>query len=378
MQQVVIAGGGFGGIAAAHRMRALVPDAQVTLIDRATHFAMGFRKTDEVLGRVSLDQTSRPLSALAASGITFVNAAIDSIDPATRSVSAGGKTFASDALLVALGAETVPSAVPGLTEHGIDVYSRDGARAARAALDALPDGSRIVVAIFGTPYKCPPAPFELALLLHERMLGRKMQIALLSPLAMSLPVLGQVGCDVIEGRLAGLMIDFHRGVKPVAVREGVIDREDGSTVEFDLLLAVPPHRVPPAVTDAGLAPAGGWISVNKRTLATSFEGVWAVGDVVGIKMANDMPMPKSGAFAEGAGVVAAEHMAAFLYGGTSDAIFHADGACFLEVGDGEAMLVRGRFLAEPAPEVELTTPSAEFFAQKAAYEAARLAEWFGS
>lgn len=378
MKRVVILGGGFGGIAAAVRLRDLLaPEDEVVLIDKGTHFAMGFRKTSAIVGGAPVDEGVRPLAALGRLGVRVVHAPITVVDVAARSVVAGGETFDADAILVALGAETVPAAVPGLAEHGIDVYSREGVPRARAALDGLADGATLAIGIFGAPYKCPPAPFELALLLYERLLGRRIAIEVFSPLPVSLPVLGSAGCEVIESRLLGVMIGFRRGAKAASVAADRVVFEDGDTLPFDVLFAVPPHRVPTVVTDAGLAKPGGWIAVDPRTLATSFPGVWAVGDAVAIAMANGQPMPKAGGFAEGEGIIAAEHIAAFLAGTQSDARFEGEGSCYLEVGNGEAMLVRGRFLAEPAPEVELTIPSKESLAQKHAYEHSRLTAWFG-
>lgn len=377
MKRVVILGGGFGGVAAAVRLRELLPQDEVVLIDKGTHFSMGFRKTSVIVGDAPPDEGVRPLAALERLGVRVVHAPITMIDPTARRVVAGGETFDADALLVALGAETVPAVVPGLAEHGIDVYSREGVVRARAALDALADGSTLAIGIFGAPYKCPPAPFELALLLYERLLGRRISLQVFSPLPMSLPVLGSAGCEVIESRLLGVMIGFRRGAKATSVAADHVVFDGGDTQPFDVLFAVPPHRVPSVVTDAGLAKPGGWIAVDPRTLATPFAGVWAVGDAVAIPMANGQPMPKAGGFAEGEGIVAAEHIAAFLSGAQSDARFEGDGTCYLEVGNGEAMLVRGRFLAEPAPEVELTIPSKESLAQKYTYERERLTAWFG-
>lgn len=378
MKRVVILGGGFGGIAASRRLRDLLdPSDEIILIDKATHFAMGFRKTSAIIGREPLEAGMRPLAALERFGIKVVNAAVTSIDTSTRKVVAGGETFEADALLVGLGAETVPGAIPGLAEHGINVYSHEGVPRGRDVVESIGKGGRIAIGIFGAPYKCPPAPFELALLLYERLQGKRVSLEVFSPLPMSLPVLGAAGCEVIESRLLGLMIGFRRGAKAVSVEADHVVLEGGDTVGFDALFAVPPHRVPTVVTEAGLAQPGGWIKVDPRTLATSFDGVWAVGDAVAIMMANGQPMPKSGAFADGEGVVAAEHIAAFLGARETDAAFQGDGACFLEVGNDEAMLVRGRFLAEPAPQVELTLPSKAFLAEKHEYERARLDAWFG-
>lgn len=378
--RVLILGGGFGGVAAATRLRKLLdPGDEIVLVDRATQFVMGFRKTMAVIGREPLEAGLRPLVALEGKGIRVRNAAVTGIDPAARAAEVGGERVEADALVVALGAEVVPSAVPGLAEHGHNVYSTEGVTAAAHALATIERG-RAVVGIFGAPYKCSPAPYELAILAREaaEARGARLEWATFTPQPMSLPVLGKAGCEAIEGRLAGLFIAFRPNIKAERVEpDRVVVAGDGGEIPFDLLLAVPPHRVPSVVVDAGLAERGGWVGVKPRTLETAFDGVYAVGDVTGIPMANGQPFPKAGVFAEREGVTVAERIAARLAGAEPEATFDGRGFCFLEVGNGEAMLVRGDFLAEPAPDVELTAPSRANLDEKERFERERLDAWFG-
>jgi sulfide:quinone oxidoreductase len=377
--RVLILGGGFGGVAAASRLRTLLaPEDEIVLVDRRSHFFMGFRKTAAVIGRDTVEAGSRPLAALEAKGIRIVAADVTAIDPAARAAEAGGERIEADAMLVALGAETAPGAVPGLTEHGINVYDADEVPRAAEAFAAMEAGT-LAIGIFGLPYKCAPAPYELALLAQERLRerGSKATVTVFTPQPMSIPVIGKAGCVSIEGRLAGQGIEFRPNSKAERVEAGRVVLQSGGGVPFDLLFAVPPHRVPKVVVEAGLAEQGGWIKVAARTLETSHEGVYAVGDVTVIPMANKQPVPKAGVFAEREGIVVAERIAARLAGLEPDAIFDGEGFCFLEIGGGEAMFVRGNFLAEPEPDVELTPPSAESLAEKTRFERDRLDAWFG-
>ena len=377
--RVLILGGGFGGVAAANRLRRLLqPDDEIVLVDRRSHFMMGFRKTSAVVGHQPMESGMRPLAALEKKGIRVVAADVTRIDPDARAAEAGGERIEADAMIVALGAETVPGAVPGLREHGINVYSTDDVPRAALALEAL-DAGRLAIGIFGVPYKCSPAPYELALLAQERLRerGSRATVTVFTPQPMSIPIIGKAGCASIEDRLAGQGIEFRPDSKAERVEEGRAVIAGGGEVPFDVLFAVPPHRAPQVVVDAGLAEQGGWVKVKPRTLETSFDGVYAVGDVTAIPMANKQPMPKAGVFAEGEGIVVAERIAARLAGLDQDTLFDGEGFCFLEIGNGEAMYVRGNFLAEPEPDVELTPPSRQALEEKARFERERLDEWFG-
>jgi sulfide:quinone oxidoreductase len=140
---------------------------------------------------------------------------------------------------------------------------------------------------------------------------------------------------------------------------------------------VPPHRCPEILIGSEANEAGKWVKVNPRTLETGNERVWAIGDCTAIPLATGMPLPKAGVLAESEGKVVAERIAATFNGIAPEAEFDGSGACYLEIGGGEAMMVRGRFLAEPAPEVELVGPSSELLEEKARYERDRLETWFG-
>lgn len=379
MARVLILGGGFGGVSVAHRLRQVAPEHEVVLVDRDTHFVMGFRKNDELVGRATMQEGRRPLSALTAHGIEVVRGTITRIDPGARSAEVDGRAFEADALVVALGAGHAPDAVPGLADHGLNAYDAAGVPRAAEALASM-DRGRVVIGIFGAPYTCPPAPYELAILAKAaaRARGAEVELSVFTPQPMSLPVLGASGCRVIEGRLKDDGIGFTPLAKPERVEAGRVVLANGREIPFDLLLAIPPHRCPSVAVEAGLAEPGGWIRVDPRTLETSAERVWAVGDATAIPLASGQPLPKAGVLAAAEGEVVAERIAAALAGRDSDAAFDGEGSCYLEVGGGRAMMVRGRFLAEPAPEVELQGPSAELLEEKSRFEQERLQAWFGS
>jgi sulfide:quinone oxidoreductase len=299
------------------------------------------------------------------------------IDPKARVAYMGDQRINADALVVALGAELAPEAIPGFQQHAFNVYDSHDIPRASQALSEFRDG-RLLIGIFGVPYKCPPAPYEMALLISDSLKSRgiKASMEVFTPQPMSLPILGQVGCDLIESRLADKGITFLPNHKATAVESGEVVFGDKRR-PYDLLLGVPPHRPPAVVRESGLIDNSGWVSVNPRTLETEFPGVYAIGDVVQIAMANGKPLPKAGVFAEAMGETVADRITAVFNGQEPEATFKGEGGCYLEVGGGQAMMVRGHFLAEPEPEVTLTETSREYLNEKRAFETQRLQTWFG-
>lgn len=378
MKRVLILGGGFGGIATARRLKEkLDVNDEVILVDRRDHFMVGFRKTWALVGESTLEAGQRPLDSLVGQDIRVMRDPVTRIDPGGRAATMGDQHISADALVVALGAELATEAIPGFQQYAYNVYDPNDIPRAAQALQEF-QGGKLLIGIFGAPYKCPPAPYEMALLIHDSLKARgvKANMEVFSPQPMSLPVLGQVGCDLIESRLADKGIAFFPNRKATAVEDGAVVFANERR-SFDLLLGVPPHRPPAVVRESGLVGGSGWISVNPRTLETQFPGVYAIGDVVQLGMANGKPLPKAGVFAEAMGETVADRIAATFAGQEPEATFKGEGGCYLEVGAGQAMMVKGHFLAEPEPEVILTEASPTYLEEKRSFEMKRLQTWFG-
>jgi len=376
--RVLILGGGFGGLSAAHTLRAEAGEAvDVTVVDRSPTFMMGLRKLWFLDGRTTRGEGERARSGLERAGIAFRQGTVEAIDPAGREVQVDEDALPFDFLVVALGAQARPDLVPGGDEGNPNIYSVDGAAAAGRRLAELERG-RVVVAVSGVPYKCPPAAYEAAFLADDvlRRAGRRDNVGIdvLTPQPMSIPAAGPVACAHIEGRLGSRSIGFHPNAKPERLEPGRAVLAGGETMEADLLMVVPAHRPPQVVADAGLIPEGEWVTVDPRTLTTGHERVFAIGDVVAMETGAGLPFPKAGVFAERHGEVVARNIAAMVAGGEPAETFDGVGLCFLEIGGGEASFVSGNFLASP-PEVTIADPSPEHLQSKLAFERERLDRW---
>lgn len=379
MQRTLVLGAGFGGIAVATGLRDRLGDAhQVTLVDRSPSFSMGLRKLWELVELGTIEDGSRPRSALAGGGIEVVEAEIMAIDLVSRSAETAAGRLVGDRLVVALGADARPDLVPGLVEHGHPVWLRSAVAPAHAALAGLEAG-RVAVVIFGAPYPCPPAPYECVMLVddHLRTQGRReaiaLEVATLQP--MLLPNAGKEGSAWLAQRLDERDIPWRVGAKPERVEAGRVVFKDGE-LPFDVLLAVPPHRPSAAVAAAGLVGESGWIEPDPGTFATSHPGVWAVGDCTFVRLANGLPLPKAGVMAAAQGERVAAQISAEVTGEPVPEPFDGRGYCFFETGMTEAALIEGSFYEDP-PLVTLADPTPDRHDEKAAFERDHLVRWFG-
>ena len=380
-ERTLVLGGGFGGIAASLELKRLLgADHEVVLVDRSPAFTMGLRKLWELVGIGSIAEGSRERALLERHGVRFVQEEILSIDPAGRAAETTGGRLDGDRLVIALGAVARPDLVPGLEEHGFDVWAFGGVPAASRALGGF-SGGRVLILVAGAPYPCPPAPYECAFHVHEYLLRRGLRdaseiaVATLQPMLM--PNAGWVGSEWMAGQLAERAITQRISAKVERVEAGRVVLAEGDEEPFDLLLAVPPHRPPTVVTESGLVAGHGWIAVDPGTLETSHPGVFAVGDVTLIPLSNGLPLPKAGVMSEQHGLRVARAIAAEILGEAPPAPFDGVGFCPVEIGAGSAGLVEGNWYAEPEPKVAIAGPSPEYADHKAAFETEHLQRWFG-
>lgn len=380
MARIVVLGGGFGGASAATALEPAVRAGhRVTVVERRPTFMMGLRKLWILCGKGTRAEGTRSVATLARHGAEVVLDEITAIEPAAGRVRTAGREIPFDHLIVALGAEPRPDLVAGF-EHAGNLYDGDEVERLAVAIDGLREGT-VVVGILGVPYKCPPAPYEAAMLLDDRFRARGVRAGIelraftVQPIA--LPVAGPEASQAVAGMLAERGIAFETGCRGPRIEPGRVVH-DGGEVAFDLLVGVPPHRPPRTIAESGLAGNGGWIRPDPATLRTAQANVYAVGDCAEIPTPNGMAVPKAGVFAESQARIAAGGILHALGLGPEPEPFDGAGYCFIETGSNAAAFVRGRFLASPAPEVDMASPSAGALEDKRRFERDRLDAWFGT
>ena len=361
---ILILGGGIGGLVAANELRRLLPrEHRIVLVEKNAQHAFAPSFLWLMTGDRRPEQITRDVRQLARPGVEVVLAEAQSIDLPNRRVVTTAQTLAYDTLIIALGAELAPEAIPGLAAAAHTFYTFDGAARLRDALREF-GGGTVAVVVSALPYKCPGAPHEGAMLiantLRQRGL-RNVDVHLFTPEAQPMPVAGPALGDAVKQMLEGQGVAFHplHKLTQVAGATHELSFEGRDTVKYDLLVAIPPHRGPRIMRELGLTNEAGWAPVDRHTLATKHENVFALGDVTAVSIPGrwkpDVPMllPKAGVFAHAQAEVVAHRIAAEIMGTGAGGTFPGIGYCMLEAGESLAGYAFGDFYAEPAPQVQL-------------------------
>jgi sulfide:quinone oxidoreductase len=386
-QTIVVLGGGVGGQVVANELRRLVPTPhRVIVIERNRRHAFAPSFLWVMTGDRRSDQVTRDLRELVHPGVEVIEAEIRAIDLANRRVHLDRDALAYDYLVVALGAELAPEMIPGLADAAHTFYTLDGAIRLRTALDAATGGT-VAVVVSALPYKCPGAPHEAAMLIADffRRHGRAatVRVHLYTPEPQPMPVAGPALGDAVRQMLEQRGIAFYPSHKLTAVRGDARELvfEGQAPVAYDLLVAIPPHRAPALVRDAGLAGETGWIPVDRQTLATSDDRVFAIGDVTAVPIPGrwkpDVPLmlPKAGVFAHAQALVVADRIAAAVRGTPATTTFCGDGFCMLEAGDDLAGVAFGDFFHQPSPDVRVKSIGRAWHLGKVLFEKWWLSPW---
>ncbi|HEY4450519.1 MAG TPA: FAD-dependent oxidoreductase [Solirubrobacteraceae bacterium] len=374
--RIVVLGAGFGGLELCTVLSKTLGDTiDVTLIDQADAFVFGFSKLDVMFGRTTPQAVRMAYSDFAKPGVRMLRETVTAIEPEARRVTTDAGVHEADVLVVALGAGYDMDATPGLAQLGSEFYSVAGAERLAETIRTFSQG-HVVIGVCGAPFKCPPAPSECALLLHDELIARGVrdacEISFVMPLSTPVPPSPETS-EALAKEFAERGIEFigARRITELDPLRNIAKLDDGSELPFDLFLGVPKHRAPDVVIASGMT-EDGYIPVDPATLKTRFPGVYAIGDVA------TAGVPKAGVFAEGAARVVAQTIIAELYGGERPERHLGRGTCYIEFGEGRIGSVDIDFLSGPEKTGTFNAPSAEQMALKERFGSSRRARWFGN
>ncbi len=373
--RVIVLGAGFGGLELSTMLSEALGDRlDLTLIDQNDSFFFGFSKLDVMFGRQTPDAARIAYRHIVKPGVRFRQETVTAIDAAARRVTTNHGTYEADILVIALGADYDQAATPGLVEGGNEFYSFAGAERLREVLPTFSRGCAIV-GVCGPSFKCPPAPSEAALLLHDYLTARGVrdacEINLVMPFGIPIPP-SPAASQALLAAFAGRGITYipDQLVSALDPARHVAILADGRELPYDLFLGIPKHCVPAVVSASGMA-EDGWIPVNPKNLQTHFPGVYAIGDVTSVGT------PKAGVFAEGAARIVATALIADVQGGDQPPAYTGAGSCYVEFGEKRVGRVDVDFLSGPSPAGDFIEPSEALVAEKQHFGAVRRARWFG-
>ncbi len=374
-KRILVLGAGFGGLELSTMLSEAFGDAiEVTLIDRSDAFYFGFSKLDVMFGRTTRDAVLLPYKKILKPGVRFLQETITAVDPAAKRVTTDRGTHEADYLVIALGADYDFAATPGLAE-ATEFYTLAGAARLGELLKTFTQG-HVLIAVGGAPFKCPPAPSEAALMMHDYLTTRGIrsacEITLILPLETPVPPSPETSRALLAA-FAERNITFvaDRELKSVDMQRRVATLDDGREFPFDLFLGVPAIRAPKMLEASGLTEKG-YVPVKSRTLETRFPDVYAVGDCA------KQGTPKAGVFAEGAARAVARALIARLRNEEVPVTHQGTGSCYIEFGAGRIGRVDVDFFSNPEqPTGTYYEPSVALRADKEHFGSSRRARWFG-
>jgi len=373
--RVIVLGAGFGGLELSSILsESMGNDLDLILIDKNDTFYFGFSKLDVMFGRKSPDSVKLAYRNMAKPGVRFLQETITAIDPSEKKVLTDKGSYEADVLVIALGADYDLGHTPGLSEGGNEFYTFEGAVKLSRLIPHFTKGHALV-GVTSAPFKCPPAPSEAALLLHDYLIEKGVRnsckISIVMPFGVPIPP----SPDTSQALLTAFKerdIDFisKHLVRAIDPAGSVAILDDETRLPFDLFLGIPKHCAPEVLKESGLL-VNGWIPVDRNNLKTAFPNVYAVGDVTSVGT------PKAGVFAEGAARVAAASIMAEHTGDSSHSPYTGAGSCYVEFGQDLVGRVDVDFFSGPKPTGIFSEPSEELVIDKQYFGSSRAARWFG-
>lgn len=364
-KNIVILGGGIGGIVAANKLRKELPQSiQITLIEKNQTHSFAASYLWLMVSQRSTKKISTPLKKLVSKGIDIIFEEAMSIDTSSKFILTENQKINYDYLIIAAGAKLDSTFLNIFDQDIHNFFTLDGTQKLSEKLNQIESGE-IVLVVEALPYKCPGAPYEAAMLIADHIAKRgfndSVKISLYTPEPQPLPVagpeLGESVSQILKSKNARLFTNHQ--LAEVSNKDKKIVFQNGSEQKYDLLIVVPRHTPPDVISNSGLADGSNWVPVDKNSLRTKAENVFAIGDVISVtipgRWQKDKPMklPKAGVFAHSQALTVSEIIASEILGKESKATFCGDGFCMLEAGENLAGFAYGDFFASPHPDVKM-------------------------
>jgi sulfide:quinone oxidoreductase len=368
---IVVVGAGIGGIVFANRLRQkLAPAHRIIVIERSETHAFAASFLWLMVGQRQRTEITRPVRHLLRRGVELIVGAASEIDPTQRLVSVGSDTISYDMLVLASGAEMKPE-IPNAETF----FTMDGAERLHSVLRDFRGGS-VAVVITSTPYKCPGAPAEGAMLIRDFLQDRGVsaRVDLYTPEPAPMPVAGPQLGAAVRTMLADRSVGYYPVHSFRTAEPGRLHFENREPVAADLIVAIPRHLPPPVIRSAGVANEAGWAAANPRTLATNDPVIFAIGDCASIPLPGrwqpnvPLVLPKAGVFAHAQALALAGRIAATINGQANAPEFCGDGFCMLEAGEDLAGFAFGDFFATPSPDIHLRNVGKVWHLSKVLFE----------
>ena len=379
---IIILGGGTGGLVAANKLKKKAgKNARVILIDKSQNHIYAPSFLWLMLGKRRAEKIQKPLSLLKRKGVEVVNGEVVRIDPANKVVRTRSSDYKYDYLIISLGAELAPEKISGLAQSGYNLYELREVERLRDDLKNF-QGGKIAIAISSLPFKCPAAPYEAAFLLDEyfqkKGIRDKTEISIFTPEMLPMPAAGPENGEAIKAMVEARNIKFNPEVQLVSVDQNTkkLIFEKNKEEDFNLLVYVPSHQGPKVIKDSEIGNEMGWIPVDKKTLKTKYENVFAIGDIAAITLVSGKPLSKAGVFAHFEAEVVVENIISEIKGLPVKKEYDGHAFCFLELGFGKAGFASGNFYADPAPIVKMKRPGRIWHLGKILFEKYWLWKWF--
>ena len=354
-RKLLVLGAGTAGTMIVNKLRRRLDAARwdITVVDRddVHHYQPGYLFLP--FSTYTPDQITRSRHAALTDGVDFIIADVDRVDaPSNEVILSDGRILSYDYLVIASGTTPRPDQTPGMLgpqwrRSIFDFYTLDGAKALAEALESF-DHGRLVVHITDMPIKCPVAPLEFTFLaeawLRKRGLRDRVEIAYVTPLpgAFTKPICSSTLGYLLDERKIALESDFM--VERIDAENKTLVSYDEREVPFDLLVTVPLNMGADFVARSGLGDDLNYVPVDKHTLQSkAHANIFALGD------ASDIPVSKAGSVAHFSVEIFVDNFCQLIAGKPMTGAFDGHANCFIESGDGKALLIDFNYETEPLP-----------------------------